>query len=265
MKRGWPLLVGAGIGFALLYVPLAIMVIYSFNASKLASVWGGWSTQWYGELLANDQILTAAWVSLKVAAMAASIGTVFGTLIGYAMTRFGRFRFRLLLSGMATAPIVMPEVVTGLSLLLLFISMEALLGWPAERGIDTIVIAHATFCMAFVAVIVQARLADLDVSVEEAAMDLGARQPRVFFDVTLPALTPALVSGWLLSFTLSLDDLVIASFVSGPGASTLPMVVFSKVRLGVTPEINALATLMIVLVAICVGLAAWRMARAGKG
>ena len=159
MKRGWPLLEGAGIGFALLYVPLAIMVIYSFNASKLASVWGGWSTQWYGELLANDQILTAAWVSLKVAAMAASIGTVFGTLIGYAMTRFGRFRFRLLLSGMATAPIVMPEVVTGLSLLLLFISMEALLGWPAERGIDTIVIAHATFCMAFVAVIVQARLA----------------------------------------------------------------------------------------------------------
>lgn len=265
MKRGWPLLVGAGIGFALLYVPLAIMVIYSFNASKLASVWGGWSVQWYGELLRNTQILTAAWVSLKVAALAASIGTVFGTLIGYAMSRFGRFRFRLLLSGMATAPIVMPEVVTGLSLLLLFISMEALLGWPAERGIDTIVIAHSTFCMAFVAVIVQARLADVDVSVEEAAMDLGARQPRVFFDVTLPALAPALVSGWLLSFTLSLDDLVIASFVSGPGASTLPMVVFSKVRLGVTPEINALATLMILLVATCVGLAAWRMAKTRKG
>ncbi|MEC9434108.1 MAG: ABC transporter permease subunit [Pseudomonadota bacterium] len=265
MKRGWPLLVGAGIGFALLYVPLAIMVIYSFNASKLASVWGGWSVQWYGELLRNTQILTAAWVSLKVAAMAASIGTVFGTLIGYAMSRFGRFRFRLLLSGMATAPIVMPEVVTGLSLLLLFISMESLLGWPAERGIDTIVIAHSTFCMAFVAVIVQARLADVDVSVEEAAMDLGARQPRVFFDVTLPALAPALVSGWLLSFTLSLDDLVIASFVSGPGASTLPMVVFSKVRLGVTPEINALATLMILLVATCVGLAAWRMAKTRKG
>ena len=265
MKRGWPLLVGAGIGFALLYVPLAIMVIYSFNASKLASVWGGWSVQWYGELLRNTQILTAAWVSLKVAALAASIGTVFGTLIGYAMSRFGRFRFRLLLSGMATAPIVMPEVVTGLSLLLLFISMEALLGWPAERGIDTIVIAHSTFCMAFVAVIVQARLADVDVSVEEAAMDLGARQPRVFFDVTLPALAPALVSGWLLSFTLSLDDLVIASFVSGPGASTLPMVVFSKVRPGVTPEINALATLMILLVATCVGLAAWRMAKTRKG
>ena len=265
MKRGWPLLVGAGIGFALLYVPLAIMVIYSFNASKLASVWGGWSVQWYGELLRNTQILTAAWVSLKVAALAASIGTVFGTLIGYAMSRFGRFRFRLLLSGMATAPIVMPEVVTGLSLLLLFISMEALLGWPAERGIDTIVIAHSTFCMAFVAVIVQARLADVDVSVEEAAMDLGARQPRVFFDVTLPALAPALVSGWLLSFTLSLDDLVIASFVSGPGAATLPMVVFSKVRLGVTPEINALATLMILLVATCVGLAAWRMAKTRKG
>lgn len=254
----------AAFGFAVLYVPLAIMVVYSFNASKLASVWGGWSTQWYGELLRNDQILQAAWVSLKVAALSATLGTIFGCLIGYAMSRFGRFRPRLLLSGMATAPIVMPDVVTGLSLLLLFISMEGLLGWPAERGVDTIVIAHATFCMAFVAVIVQARLTDVDTSVEEAAMDLGARQPRVFFDVTLPMLTPALVAGWLLSFTLSLDDLVIASFVSGPGASTLPMVVFSKVRLGVTPEINALATLMILLVAVFVGLAAWRMRKTGR-
>lgn len=262
MRRGWGLPLGAAFGFAVLYVPLAIMVIYSFNASKLASVWGGWSVKWYGELLRNDQILQAAWVSLKVAALSATVGTIFGCLIGYALTRFGRFRLRLMLSGMATAPIVMPEVVTGLSLLLLFISMESLLGWPAERGVDTIVIAHSTFCMAFVAVIIQARLADFDMSVEEAAMDLGARQPFVFFDVTLPMLTPALVSGWLLSFTLSLDDLVIASFVSGPGASTLPMVVFSKVRLGVTPEINALATLLIALVAVFVGLAAWRMAKA---
>ncbi len=262
-RSRWPLIAAASVGFALLYVPLGIMVIYSFNASKLASVWGGWSVKWYGELLRDQQILQAAWVSLKVAALSATVGTAFGTLIGYAMTRFGRFRPRLLLSGMATAPIVMPEVVTGLSLLLLFISMETLLGWPGERGVQTIVIAHATFCMAFVAVVVQARLSDFDMSVEEAAMDLGARQPWVFLDVTLPMLTPALVAGWLLAFTLSLDDLVIASFVSGPGASTLPMVVFSKVRLGLTPEINALATLLIALVATCVGLAAWRMGRRG--
>ncbi|MGM0585015.1 MAG: ABC transporter permease subunit [Pseudomonadota bacterium] len=262
MRRGWGLIAAAGFGFATLYVPLAVMVLYSFNESALASVWGGWSVKWYGELLRDEQILGAAWISLKVAVLSATIGTVFGTLIGYALTRFGRFRTRLLLAGMATAPIVMPEVVTGLSLLLLFISMEGLLGWPAGRGVDTIVIAHATFCMAFVAVVVQARLSDLDRSLEEAAMDLGARQPWVFLQITLPMLTPALVSGWLLSFTLSLDDLVIASFVSGPGASTLPMVVFSKVRLGLTPEINALATLLILLVASFVALAAWRMSRA---
>lgn len=263
-RSSWGLIAAAGFGFAVLYVPLAVMVIYSFNESALASVWGGWSVKWYGELIRNEQILQAAWISLKVALLSATIGTAFGCLIGYALTRFGRFRFRLLLAGMATAPIVMPEVVTGLSLLLLFISMEGMLGWPAGRGVNTIVIAHATFCMAFVAVVVQARLADFDRSVEEAAMDLGARQPWVFFDVTLPMLTPALVSGWLLSFTLSLDDLVIASFVSGPGASTLPMVVFSKVRLGLTPEINALATLLILLVASFVALAMWRMkARTG--
>ncbi len=257
-RRSWFLPLAAAFGFSLLYVPIAIMVIYSFNASKLASVWGGWSVKWYGELLGNDQILQAAWISVQVGVIAATIGTFFGMLIGYGLSRFGKFRGRLLLAGMATAPIVMPDVVTGLSLLLLFITMESGLGWPQGRGIDTIVIAHATFCMAFVAVIVQARLADFDGSVEEAAMDLGARQPFVFIDVTLPALAPALVSGWLLSFTLSFDDLVIASFVSGPGASTLPMVVFSKVRLGVSPEINALATLMILLVAAGIALAMLR-------
>ena len=265
MRRSIALPALAAIGFGLLYLPILVMVLYSFNASKLASVWGGWSTKWYGELLSNEQILDAALVSVQVAALSATVGTVFGAMIGYAMSRFGRFRGRLLLAGMATAPIVMPEVVTGLSLLLLFISMEALLGWPGERGVLTVVIAHSTFCMAFVAVVVQARLAGMDRSTEEAAMDLGARQPFVFFDVTLPALAPALVSGWLLAFTLSLDDLVIASFVSGPGASTLPMVVFSKVRLGVTPEINALATIMIVAVAIGVGVATWAMRRGGKG
>ncbi|MFT7026611.1 MAG: putrescine transport system permease protein [Paracoccaceae bacterium] len=264
MKRSVWLPALAAIGFGLLYLPIAVMIIYSFNASKLASVWGGWSVKWYGELLGNEQILEAAFVSLQVAVFAATIGTIFGTLIGYAMSRFGRFRGRLLLAGMATAPIVMPEVVTGLSLLLLFISMESLIGWPSERGIVTVVIAHSTFCMAFVAVVIQARLSDMDRSVEEAAMDLGARQPRVFFDVTLPALAPALASGWLLAFTLSLDDLVIASFVSGPGSSTLPMVVFSKVRLGVTPEINALATLMITVVGVAVGAATYMMARGRK-
>ena len=261
MRRGWGLYAAAGFGFAVLYVPLVVMVIYSFNASRLASVWGGWSVRWYGELMRNEQVLGAAWISLKVAVLSATIGTIFGCAIGYAMTRFGGFRGRLLLAGMATAPIVMPEVVTGLSLLLLFISLEGWMGWPAERGLDTIVIAHATFCMAFVAVIVQARLADFDMSVEEAAMDLGARQPRVFFDVTLPMLAPALVAGWLLSFTLSLDDLVIASFVSGPGASTLPMVVFSKVRMGVTPEINALGTIVIAIVALGVVVGMWRLRR----
>ena len=264
-RRGWVLLTAAGFGFALLYVPIAIMILYSFNASKLASVWGGWSAKWYGELLRDEQVLGAAWISVQVGVLSATIGTFFGMLIGYALSRFGRFRGRLMLAGMATAPIVMPEVVTGLSLLLLFIIMEASLGWPAGRGLDTIVIAHATFCMAFVAVIVQARLADFDGSVEEAAMDLGARQPWVFLDVTLPALAPALVSGWLLSFTLSFDDLVIASFVSGPGASTLPMVVFSKVKLGVSPEINALATLMILVVATGIALAMLRGRRARSG
>ena len=263
-RSSFGLTLAAGFGFALLYVPLAVMVLYSFNASRLASVWGGWSVRWYGELLRNEQILGAAWISLKVAFLSATIATVFGCLIGYAFSRLGKFPGRLLLAGMATAPIVMPEVVTGLSLLLLFISMEDLVGWPVGRGLDTVVIAHATFGMAFVAVIVQARLSDFDRSVEEAAMDLGARPVGVFLSVTLPMMAPALVAGWLLAFTLSLDDLVIASFVSGPGASTLPMVVFSKVRLGVTPEINALATLLIAVVALAVAVAAWRLRKAAR-
>ncbi|MEM9012973.1 MAG: ABC transporter permease subunit [Pseudomonadota bacterium] len=252
------------VGFALLYVPLVILVIYSFNASQLVSVWGGWSTRWYGELLQDDQILGAAWVSLRVAIFAATIGTVFGTLIGYVLSRFGRFRLRLVMTAMATAPIVMPEVVTGLSLLLLFIAMEQAVGWPAGRSVTTIVIAHATFCMAFVAVIVQARLAGFDRAIEEAARDLGARQPTIFLGITLPVIAPALVSGWLLAFTLSLDDLVIASFVAGQGSSTLPMVVYSKVRLGVSPEVNALGTIIIAVVATGLILGGWQMARAER-
>ena len=250
MKRGLFLPIMTFIGFLFLYIPIVSLVIFSFNESKLVTVWGGWSTKWYGELLDDPQILGAAWISLKIGMVSATLATVLGTIAAMVLTRFGRVRGRGLLTGMVTAPLVMPEVITGLSLLLLFVAMEATFGWPAGRGMLTIIIAHTTFCMAYVAVVVQSRLTDMDDSIEEAASDLGARPLRVFFDITLPMIAPSLVSGWLLSFTLSLDDLVIASFVSGPGASTLPMVIFSKVRLGVTPEINALATLIVAVVAI---------------
>ena len=254
MRRGisWPALWLAIIGFGILYVPVVVMVVYSFNASRLVSVWAGFSTRWYGELMQNDQVLSALAKSLWVAVNAATLSTIFGVLIALAFVRYGNFRFRLLLSALASTPLVMPEVVTGLSLLLLFIAMEGVLGWPAGRGIDTIIIAHTTFGMCFAAVVVQSRLRDFDMSIEEAASDLGATQPYIFFSITLPIIAPAVIAAWLLAFTLSFDDLVIASFVSGPGSSTLPIVVFSKVRLGVTPEINALATIMIALVAASV-------------
>ena len=254
MNRGisWPALWLGIIGFGILYVPVVVMVIYSFNASRLVSVWAGFSTKWYGELMQNDQVLAALGKSLWVAVNAATLSTVFGVLIALAFVRYGNFRLRLLLSALASTPLVMPEVVTGLSLLLLFIAMEGFFGWPAGRGIDTIIIAHTTFGMCFAAVVVQSRLRDFDMSIEEAASDLGATQPFIFFSITLPIIAPAVIAAWLLAFTLSFDDLVIASFVSGPGSSTLPIVVFSKVRLGVTPEINALATLMIALVAASV-------------
>ncbi|MEL0197117.1 MAG: ABC transporter permease subunit [Rhodobiaceae bacterium] len=254
MRRGisWPALWLAIIGFGILYVPVVVMVVYSFNASRLVSVWAGFSTRWYGELMQNDQVLSALAKSLWVAVNAATLSTMFGVLIALAFVRYGNFRFRLLLSALASTPLVMPEVVTGLSLLLLFIAMEGFFGWPAGRGIDTIIIAHTTFGMCFAAVVVQSRLRDFDMSIEEAASDLGATQPYIFFSITLPIIAPAVVAAWLLAFTLSFDDLVIASFVSGPGSSTLPIVVFSKVRLGVTPEINALATIMIALVAASV-------------
>jgi putrescine transport system permease protein len=249
------------LGFVFLYAPIVSLIVFSFNESQLVTVWGGFSTRWYGELMRDPQILGAAWISLQVAVVSATLGVVLGTLAAYVLTRFGRFRARALLTGMSTAPLVMPEVITGLSLLLLFVSMEQLIGWPAGRGMTTIIIAHVTFCLAYVAVVVQSRLAGLDESLEEAAMDLGARPVRVFFDITLPVIAPALVAGWLLAFTLSLDDLVVASFVTGPGASTLPMVIFSKVRLGVSPDVNALATIIIVLVALAVGLVSWQMRR----
>ena len=248
-------------GFAFLYIPILSLVVFSFNKSRLVTVWGGFSTQWYGKLLANDQILDAAWLSLRVAAINATGATILGTLAGLALARFGQFKGRILLAGMTTAPLVMPEVITGLSLLLLFVSMEQLFGWPAGRGITTITIAHITFTLSYVTVIVQSRLSSMDESLEEAAMDLGARPAKVFMLITLPIIAPALVSGWLLAFTISLDDLVIASFVSGPGSSTLPMVIFSKVRLGVSPDINALATIMVSLVSVGVLVAGYVMMR----
>lgn len=238
------------LGFAFLYIPIVSLIVYSFNESRLVTVWGGFSTKWYGALLQNEQILNAAWLSLKVAALSATLAVVLGTLAGTVLARFGPFKGRTLLSGLTTAPLVMPEVITGLSLLLLFVTMEQLIGWPKGRGMTTIVISHITFTMAFVTVVVQSRLAQMDDSLEEAAMDLGARPHKVFFLITLPIIFPALLSGWLLAFTLSLDDLVITSFVAGPGSSTLPMVIFSKVRLGVSPDINALATILVAVVAV---------------
>jgi putrescine transport system permease protein len=250
-----------GLGYTFLYLPIVSLVVYSFNASRLVTVWAGFSTKWYGELLANDKILDAAWLSLRIATLNATLATLLGTLAGLALARFGRFRGRALFTLLIGAPLVMPEVLLGLSSLLLFVALEHWLGWPAGRGVTTIVIAHVTFSLAYVAVVVQSRLSQLDGSLEEAALDLGARPWKVFFVITLPLIAPALLAGWLLAFTLSLDDLVVASFVSGPGASTLPMVVYSSMRLGVSPQINALATLLIGAVASGVLVVGWLMLR----
>ncbi len=248
-------------GYAFLYVPIALLIVYSFNESRLVTVWSGFSTKWYAELIHNDTLLDAALLSFQVAAVSATLAVLLGTCAGLALVRFGRFRGRTLFGGMITAPLVMPEVITGLSLLLLFVAMEQWLGWPDGRGITTITIAHTTFTMSYVAVVIQSRLAGMDGSLEEAAMDLGARPAKVFFVITLPLIAPALVAGWLLAFTLSLDDVVVASFVSGPGSTTLPMVIFSSVKFGISPQINALATLMVLVVATGIFVASIVMAR----
>jgi len=248
-------------GFAFLYGPIVSLIVYSFNESKLVSVWAGFSTKWYGDLLRDEQILDAAFLSLRIAFVTACIAVTTGTMAGMALARFGRFRGRTFFTGLITGPLVMPDVIIGISLLLLFVTTQNWIGLPEGRGMDTIIIAHATFCLAYVAVIVQSRLSSLDESLEEAALDLGARPGKVFFTITLPIIAPALIAGWLLSFTLSLDDLVIASFVSGPGSSTLPMVVFSKVRLGVSPMINALATIIVGIVTVAVVVAGILMHR----
>jgi putrescine transport system permease protein len=251
------------LGIAFLYLPMVVLVAYSFNASALASVWGGFSTQWYVELVHNRQILSAARLSLQVAVLSSTGALVLGTLAAIALVRFTKFRGRLLLTGMVNAPLVMPEIITGITQLLLFVSMLQLIGWPS-RGMTTIILAHVAFCTAYVTITVQSRLATADRSLEEAAMDLGATPFQAFVDVTLPIIAPALVSGWLLSFTLSLDDLVISSFVSGPRSSTLPMVIYSKVKLGVSPDINALASLIITIVGACVLVAGYLVRRAER-
>jgi putrescine transport system permease protein len=240
------------LGLVFLYLPILSMMVFSFNNSRLVTVWDAAHSptlKWYVALLRNEQILRAAWLSIRIALISASAAVVLGTLAGMALARFGAFRGRTLLAGMTPAPIVMPEVITGLSLLLMFVALEQLIGWPKGMGAVTITLAHITFCMAYVTVVVQARLTGFDESLEEAAMDLGARPLRVFLRITLPLILPAIASGWLLAFTLSWDDLVITQFVAGPGSSTLPMVIFSKVRFGVTPDVNALATIMVLLVA----------------
>jgi putrescine transport system permease protein len=248
------------VGYLFLYGPIVSLIIFSFNESKLVTVWGGFSVKWYGELAQDDQVLSAAALSLEIAALSATFGIILGTIAGYVLARFGPFRGRTVFTGMVTSPLVMPEVITGLSLLLLFVALEQAIGWPAGRGLTTIVIAHTTFTMAYATVVMQSRLSSLDRSLDEAAQDLGARPLKVFFVITLPIVFPAILSGWLLSFTLSLDDLVTSSFVTGPGATTLPMVIFSKVRLGLNPEINALATIIIAVVATGVIVASLLMA-----
>ncbi len=260
-KRSIFLLSTLSFGLAFLYVPMIMLIIYSFNKSKIVAIWGGFSTKWYAVLFDSPEVWEAVALSFKIATVNACFATLLGTLAGLALVRFGRFKGRTLFSGMISAPLVMPEVITGLSLLLLFITLKEFIGWPDERGFTTITIAHITFSMAYVAVIIQSRLAGMVQDLEEAAQDLGAKPLRVLIDITLPLLAPGMVAGWLLAFTLSLDDLIIASFVTGPEAVTLPILIYSRIRLGLRPDINALATIIILVVAIGVLIAGYIMLR----
>jgi putrescine transport system permease protein len=248
--------ISLNLGFAFLYLPIIILMIYSFNSSRRGSVWGGFSTEWYGKLLHDEQILNATWISLKVAFLSATGAVVIGTLAAIVLVRLGKFSGRSLFSGLVSAPLVMPEVITGISLLLLFISLKQVFGWPAERGVMTMVIAHTTFTAAFVVLIVQSRLASMDLSLEEASRDLGANAFETFIYVTMPIIAPALFAGWMLAFILSFDDLVIASFTSGPGSTTLPMLIYSKVKIAVSPDVNALATIIVLFISVAVAIMA---------
>lgn len=237
-------------GFAFLYVPILSMMLFSFNNSRLATVWGGFSTKWYGKLFSNDKVIDAAILSIEIALISATVATILGTMAGIALARFRKFRGRTGLSGLVTAPLIMPEVITGISSLIFFIMLAELIGWPGQRGFTTVTLAHITFSMTFVTTIVQSRLMSADIAVEEAAMDLGSRPWQVMKDITLPIISPAILSGWLLAFTISLDDVVITNFTTGPGTTTLPILIWSKVKLGVTPDINALATITVTIVGI---------------
>ena len=249
-------------GFAFFYVPIISMMVYSFNASRLATVWGGFSTRWYVSLFSNQQIGSAFLLSLEIALISATMATILGTMAGIALARFSKFRGRTLFSGMVTAPLIMPEVITGVSSLLFFVMLAEWIGWPGKRGFTTVTLAHITFCMVFVTTIVQSRMTSFDRSIEEAAMDLGSKPWQVMRDVTLPVIFPAILSGWLLSLTISLDDVVITTFTTGPGATTLPLLIWSKVKLGVTPDVNALATITVIVVGTGVAIAGWLMNRA---
>jgi putrescine transport system permease protein len=265
MKRRPTFLISVMVfGFAFFYIPILSMIVYSFNASRLATVWGGFSTKWYVALFTNDKVIDALILSLKIALVSATIATILGTMSGIVLARYTKFRGRTLFSGLVTAPLIMPEVITGISLLIFFILLGNWIGWPASRGFTTITLAHITFSAVFVTTIVHARMLQADRAIEEAAMDLGSRPWQVMFDITLPVISPAILSGWLLAFTISLDDVVITAFTTGPGSTTLPLLIWSKVKLGVTPDINALATLMVVTVGLGVIAAGIILNRAEK-
>ena len=251
-------------GFAFFYIPILSMIVYSFNVSRLATVWGGFSMKWYGVLFSNGQVLAALKLSVTIALISATTATILGTMAGMALTRMGKFKGRTFFSGMVTAPLIMPDVITGISMLIFFILLGQYLGWPGQRGFATITLAHITFSMVYVTTIIQARLSVQDRAIEEAAMDLGSKPWQVLFDITLPVIFPAILSGWLLAFTISLDDVVITTFTTGPGYTTLPLLIWSKVKLGVTPDINALATLIVIVVGTCVAIAGVVMSRAEK-
>lgn len=263
-RRPWFLFSVLVFGFAFFYVPILSMIVYSFNESRLATVWGGFSTKWYVSLFSNRQVGAALLLSLQIALISATIATILGTMAGIALARFTRFRGRTLFSGMVTAPLVMPEVITGISMLMLFLLMADWIGWPGQRGFTTVTLAHITFSMVFVTTVVQARMLQSDRAIEEAAMDLGSRPWQVMWDITLPTIFPAILSGWLLAFTISLDDVVITSFTTGPGNTTLPLLIWSKVKLGVTPDINALATLTVLVVGAGVVIAGVILTRAER-
>lgn len=263
LAKRWPTWLILALGFGFLYVPILVLMFYSFNENKLATVWSGFSLKWYGKLLQNDQMLNAAWISVKIAFFTATAAVVLGTLAALVMTRMRRFPGKTLFGALITAPLVMPEVILGLSILMLFMSLGSVIGM-APRGLVSIWIAHVTFTLAFVTVVLSSRMAELDKSLEEAAMDLGANRVKVFFLITLPIIAPAMLSAWLLAFTLSLDDVVVSSFVSGPNSTTLPMVIFSSARRGLNPQVNALATIMIVVVSAAAFVGWWLMNREEK-